>query len=135
MWAKELGIEFVHIDPHLNATAQLLGGKWIPIRPATDPALAIAIMHEWIVEGLYDKEYVARRTAGFDEWRDYVLGTTDGIPKSPEWQEAETGIPAKDVRSLARLWDPGRRISRRVAWAWVLAAPPARPRHRNGRAA
>ncbi|MBW7850336.1 MAG: molybdopterin-dependent oxidoreductase [Rhodospirillales bacterium] len=104
LWAKELGIEFVHIDPHLNATAQLLGGKWIPIRPATDPALAIAIMHEWIVEGLYDKEYVARRTAGFDEWRDYVLGTTDGIPKSPEWQEAETGIPAKDVRSLARLW-------------------------------
>ncbi len=48
-WAKELGIEFVHIDPHLNPTAQLFGGKWIPIRPGTDPALAAAIMYVWVV--------------------------------------------------------------------------------------
>ncbi len=104
LWAKELGIEFVHIDPVLNHTAQLLGGKWIPIRPGTDAALANAIMHEWIVDGSYDKDYVARRTTGFDEWRDYLLGKTDGVPKTPEWQEAETGVPAKDARSLAQLW-------------------------------
>ncbi|MBI5121121.1 MAG: molybdopterin-dependent oxidoreductase [Rhodospirillales bacterium] len=104
MWAKELGIDFIHIDPHLNNTAQFFGGKWIPIRPGTDPALAIAIMHEWIVNGLYDKKYVAERTNGFEEWRDYVLGVNDGIPKTPEWQEAETGVPAKDVRSLATQW-------------------------------
>lgn len=104
MWAKELGINFVHIDPHLNATAQFLGGKWVPLRPGTDPALAMAIMHEWIIGGLYDKNYVAQRTVGFDEWRDYILGVSDGVPKSPEWQEAETGVPAKDVRSLALLW-------------------------------
>ena len=34
LWAKELGIEFVHIDPHCNPTAQLLGGRWIPDPPA-----------------------------------------------------------------------------------------------------
>ncbi len=45
LWAKELGIEFVHIDPHYNPTAQLLGGRWIPIRPQTDAALAQAIMY------------------------------------------------------------------------------------------
>jgi anaerobic selenocysteine-containing dehydrogenase len=44
-WAKELGIEFVHIDPNLNPTAQVFGGRWIPIRPGTDAALALAIMH------------------------------------------------------------------------------------------
>ena len=44
LWAKELGIEFVHIDPHCNPTMQLLGGRWIPIRPQTDAALAQAIM-------------------------------------------------------------------------------------------
>lgn len=104
LWAKQLGIEFVHIDPHYNPTAQLLGGKWFPIKPTTDPAFAIAIMYVWIAEGLYDKEYVAARTTGFDEWRAYVLGETDGIPKTPEWQEAETGIPARDVRALARKW-------------------------------
>ena len=48
LWAKELGIEFVHIDPHCNPTAQLLGGRWIPIRPQTDAALAQAIMYVWV---------------------------------------------------------------------------------------
>jgi trimethylamine-N-oxide reductase (cytochrome c) len=103
-WAKELGIEFVHIDPHLNHTAQFFGGKWIPIKPGTDAAMAQAIMYQWIVDETYDKDYVAKLTTGFDEWRDYLLGMSDGIPKTPEWQEAETGVPAKDVRSLARVW-------------------------------
>lgn len=109
LWAKELGVEFVHIDPHMNPTAQLLGGRWIPVRPQTDAALAQAIMYVWVTEGLYDKEYVATRTTGFDEWRDYLLGEADGVPKTPEWQEAETGVPAKDVRALARKWG-GRKV-------------------------
>lgn len=104
LWAKELGIEFVHIDPALNSTAQFLGGKWIAVRPGTDAALATAIMYEWVKHGLYDKDYVAERTTGFEEWRAYLLGTTDGTAKTPEWQEGETGVPARDVRSLARLW-------------------------------
>lgn len=103
LWAKELGVEFVHIDPQYNATAQLLGGKWIPIRPGTDAALAHAIMQVWVAEDLYDKDYVATRTTGFDEWRDYLTGKTDGVAKTPEWQEAETGVPASTVRALARL--------------------------------
>lgn len=102
-WARELGMEFVHIDPHLNPTAAWLGGRWIPIKPGTDPALAMAIMQVWIDEDLYDKAYVAARTTGFDAWRDHLLGRDDGVPKTPEWQEAETGVPAKDVRALARL--------------------------------
>lgn len=104
MWARELGIPFIHIDPHYNPTAQLFGGRWIPIRPATDAALAIAIMYVWIKEGLYDVDYVRTRTTGFDEWRAYVMGDDDGVPKTPEWQEPETGVPPKDVRALARLW-------------------------------
>src|SRR5271166_948212 len=104
LWAKELGIEMVHIDPNLNPTAQLLGGRWIPIKPGTDPALAIAIMNVWMNESLYDRDYVANRTTGFEEWRDYVLGVSDGEPKTPEWQEDETGIPAHVVRALARKW-------------------------------
>lgn len=104
LWAKELGIEFVHIDPHLNPTAQLYGGTWIPVKPTTDPALALAIMYVWVTEDLYDKDYVAHRTTGFEAWRDYLLGTDDGVPKTPEWQAEETGVPAHTVRALARAW-------------------------------
>ncbi|MEM9288039.1 MAG: molybdopterin-dependent oxidoreductase [Pseudomonadota bacterium] len=103
-WAKKLGLEFIHIDPHFNPTAQLHGGKWIPIKPTTDAALAIAIMQVWMSEGLYDKDYVESKTEGFDEWRAYVMGDEDGTPKTPEWQEPETGVPARDVRALARSW-------------------------------
>lgn len=103
-WAKELGIQMVHIDPYYNHTAALLGGKWIAPRPDTGNAMSLAIAHVWITENLYDKAYVATRTVGFDTWRDYIMGKEDDIPKTPEWQEKETGVPAKDVRALARAW-------------------------------
>ncbi|MEC8428553.1 MAG: molybdopterin dinucleotide binding domain-containing protein, partial [Pseudomonadota bacterium] len=41
---------------------------------------------------------------GFDVWENYVLGREDQTPKTPEWQASITGIPAKDVRALAREW-------------------------------
>ncbi len=103
-WLKELDIDFVHIDPHYNDTAQMLGGKWLAPKPTTDPAMAMAIAYVWITENLYDKDYVEKRTGGFDKWKAYILGDEDGVPKSPEWQADETGIAAKDVRALARSW-------------------------------
>ena len=103
-WAKELGVKMVHIDPHLNHTNAFLGGKWIPVLPGTSPALAHAISYVWIDEGLYDKEYVALRTTGFEKWRSYIMGEEDGTAKTPEWQEPETGVPAHVVRALAREW-------------------------------
>ena len=115
-WAKELGIKMVHIDPYLNHTAALLGGKWFAPKPGTDAALAQALCHVWITESLYDKEFVENRTQGFDEWKSYILGLTDNTPKSPEWQEAETGIPAREVRALAREW--GRKKTYLGAGSW-----------------
>ncbi|MCL4488697.1 MAG: molybdopterin-dependent oxidoreductase [Chloroflexi bacterium] len=103
-WLKELGIQMVHIDPYYNHTAAFLGGKWFAPKPATDNAMALAIAYVWIKEGLYDKDYVAKRTVGFDEWKAYIVGDEDGIPKTPEWQQEETGIAAKDVTALARQW-------------------------------
>ena len=105
-WLKnpKLGIKVVHVDPHYNASAQFLGGKWFAPRPTTSVAMAMAIAYVWIKEGLYDKDYVATHTVGFDKWKAYLLGEEDGVPKTPEWQERETGVPARDVRALAREW-------------------------------
>jgi len=103
-WLKDLGVKMVYIDPYFNHTAALLGGKWLAPRPDYGNAMALAIAYVWITEDLYDKAYVAERTIGFEKWRDYILGKEDGIPKTPEWQEKETTVPAKDVRALAREW-------------------------------
>ncbi|MCE5253395.1 MAG: molybdopterin-dependent oxidoreductase [Actinomycetia bacterium] len=104
VWLKELGIPMVHIDPYFNHTAGWLGGTWLAPRPGTDSAMILAIAYVWITEGLFDREYVAERTVGFDRWEAYVLGEDDGLVKTPEWQERETGVPARQVRALARDW-------------------------------
>ena len=103
-WARDLGIKTVHIDPYRNPTASWLGGKWIPIVPGTGPALAHVIALVWITEGLYDKDHVDTRTTGFEAFAAYITGAEDGVPKTPEWQEPETGVKAHVVRALAREW-------------------------------
>ncbi len=100
----KLGIKVVHVDPYYNASAQFLPGKWFAPKPTTSPAMAMAIAYVWIKEGLYDKEYVKTHTVGFDKWAAYLTGEEDGIAKTPEWQEKETGVPAREVRALAREW-------------------------------
>jgi len=105
-WLKDpsLGVKVVHVDPFYNSSAQFLPGKWFAPRPTTSVAMAMAIAYVWIKEGLYDTEYVRTHTVGFDKWAAYLTGEEDGVPKTPEWQEKETGVPAKDVRALAREW-------------------------------
>jgi trimethylamine-N-oxide reductase (cytochrome c) len=85
-------------------------GKWIAPRMGTDTAMAMAIAYVWITEDLYDKEYVKDRTIGFDEFKPYVMGDTDGVPKTPEWAEAESGVKARVIRALAREWAAKRTV-------------------------
>ena len=96
------------------ATAPPQRADWyIPIRPGTDGALALAMMHVIIGEGLHDEDYVRDHTVGFDELAERVTQYT------PEWASEETGIPAEDIRTLAREYatsrpvdDPDRRRDR-----------------------
>lgn len=101
---EDLGVKTVFIDPYYNHTAALMDAKWMSPQVGTDAALALGIAYTWLTEGTYDKEYVAEKTFGFDEWTEYVLGKTDGVPKTPEWAESECRIPAFEIRALAREW-------------------------------
>jgi anaerobic selenocysteine-containing dehydrogenase len=93
--ARKRGAKVVVVDPVRTRTAN--AADWhIPIRPGTDGALALAMMHVIIGEGLTDDDYVARYTVGYDELAERVAGCT------PEWAAAETGVPAEDIRRLAR---------------------------------
>ena len=103
-WLKDLGVKMVVIDPFFNHTAGLLGDKWFAPRPDTGNAMACAIAYTWITEDLYDKDYIERRTTGFEKFKDYIIGKNDGLPKTCEWAESECTIPAREIRALAREW-------------------------------
>ena len=103
-WLKDLGVKMIFIDPYYNHTAGLYSDKWFAPRPGGENAMACAIAYTWITEDLYDKEYIESRTLGFDKWKDYLLGKDDGIPKTPQWAEAESNIAARDIKALAREW-------------------------------
>lgn len=93
--AQRRGAKVVVIDPVRHRTAQR-ADWYLPIRPGTDGALALAMIHVIIAEGLTDEAYVRDHTVGFDELAERVREYT------PEWASGETGIPAEDIRTLAR---------------------------------
>jgi anaerobic selenocysteine-containing dehydrogenase len=103
-WLTEVGLKSVYVCPDLNYGAAVHADKWIPILPNTDAALQLAIAHVWLTEGTYDKEYIAGHAYGFDKFADYVLGRTDGTPKTPSWAAERCGVPVWTIKALARDW-------------------------------
>ncbi|MBN1177011.1 MAG: molybdopterin-dependent oxidoreductase, partial [Dehalococcoidales bacterium] len=106
-WYTELGIKQIYVCPDLNYGAAVHADKWIPVLPNTDAALHLAIAWVWITEGLYDKEYIATHTVGFDKFKDYVLGKEDGVAKTPSWAAEKCGVPSRIIKALARAWAAG----------------------------
>ncbi|MGE3253269.1 molybdopterin-containing oxidoreductase family protein, partial [Pseudonocardia sp.] len=93
--ARRNGAKLVVIDPYRSRTARQ--ADWhIRIRPGTDAALALGMMNVIIAEGLTDQDYIDRYTTGYEE----LAAKAAGFP--PERVAAITGIPADDVRTLAR---------------------------------
>lgn len=90
------GATVVVLDPRFSTAA----GKakyWLPIKPATDLAILLAWINVIINEELYDKDYVAKYTLGFNEVAQAVKEYT------PEWAQKETEIPASIIIETARL--------------------------------
>ncbi|MBI2918266.1 MAG: molybdopterin-dependent oxidoreductase [Chloroflexi bacterium] len=102
--ARERGTRMVVIDPRYTDTAALLAdqSRYIGIVPGTDAALMVAMAYVMLEEGLADRAFLERYTLGFDQFAAYVLGEADGLPKTPAWAEAITGVPQATIRELAR---------------------------------
>jgi anaerobic dimethyl sulfoxide reductase subunit A len=112
--ARDKGARVVCIDPRMTLSAAALADEWVPIRPGTDAALMSAMAYVMIVEKLYDADFVRSHCVGFDEsqmppgaegaesYCDYILGTHDGVPKSPQWAEPITAVPRATIARIAR---------------------------------
>lgn len=93
--ARERGAKLVVVDPYFSATARK-ADEWVPIRPGTDGAMALAMAHVIVRDGLYDKEFVEQWTYGFERFANYVADRT------PRWAEKITTVPASTIERLAR---------------------------------
>ena len=111
--AREDGARVVCVDPRMSPSAIALADEWIPVRPGTDVAFMSAMAWVIITEKLTDNEFIKRCCSGFDRdtmpegyeneesYSDYILGTRDGIAKTPDWAEKITGIPAATIKRIA----------------------------------
>ena len=91
----EKGAKLVYVDIRATVTASK-ADKFLTIRPGTDYAMLLALVHVVLKERLYDKEYVNRYVLGLTELEAFVA------PYTPEWAEKETGIAAHDIYAIAR---------------------------------
>ena len=96
------GVEFVGISPYRGDFAEELGAEWLAPRPGSDTALMLGLAHTLVSEGLHDAAFLERYCVGFERFRPYLLGESDGVAKDADWAAALTEIPAEKIRALAR---------------------------------
>jgi anaerobic selenocysteine-containing dehydrogenase len=94
--ARKQGAKIISIDPYKCRTAGRCDW-WLPIRPGTDAALALGLMHALWRDGLHDQDYLDRYCLGGDLLRQRAL---DEYP--PERVASITGIAVEDIERLAR---------------------------------
>ncbi|WP_404316087.1 molybdopterin guanine dinucleotide-containing S/N-oxide reductase [Prescottella equi] len=111
---RDRGAEVVSISPLRDD----LHGRcdWIAPVPGTDVPIMLGLAHVLASEGLHDKDFLARYCVGYDRFESYLLGVDDGVPKTPEWASALSGVPAAQIRTLARRMAAGRTMLT-VTWS------------------
>jgi anaerobic selenocysteine-containing dehydrogenase len=93
--AQRRGAKVVVVDPIRTRTAE--AADWhLPIRPGADAALALAVMHVMIRDGLVDRDYVDRHAVGYDALADRVRH------HAPDRVAPAVGLPAPDIERFAR---------------------------------
>jgi len=133
--AKKAGARFITIDPLYTDSANVFGAEWVPIRPGTDHALALGIMHTLLEEDdpvtnpLIKWDFLNKYTVGFDadhmpegvdlkeNFKDYLLGTYDNLPKTADWASEICGVKASTIRYLAREIGGTERVALLTGWA------------------
>jgi len=91
------GAKLIVIDPRRIPIAQK-ADHWAQIRPGTDDALALGLLHVIIKENLYDKEFIDKWTVGFDKLAKRVEDY------SPEKVEKITWVPVRAIQDIARMY-------------------------------
>ncbi|WP_299731876.1 molybdopterin guanine dinucleotide-containing S/N-oxide reductase [uncultured Tateyamaria sp.] len=114
--AAAQGVEFVNVSPLRSDMMLETGAEWLAARPSTDVALMLGLAHTLYVERLHDAAFLAKFTVGFDRFLPYLLGQSDGTPKSAAWAAHICGLAEQRILSLARRM-AGKRTMISVSWS------------------
>lgn len=95
--AVRRGAKLYVADPRAIWLSEI-ADKHLQLKPGTDVALLNAMTHVIIREDLADQDFIAKHTEG---WADVVEATRE---TTPEWAEQITGVPADDIREVARAY-------------------------------
>ena len=106
--AKARGVDFVNVSPLRDDAARWLDAQWMALRPNTDAALLLGLAHTVLEANAHDKDFLARYCVGFERFEDYLLGRSDGQPKSAEWASEITGVDSQAIKALAETLPKGR---------------------------
>jgi len=127
--AKQRGCKFVLVDPQYTDAAATYDAWWIPIRPNTDAAMLAAMAYHIFTNNLQDQAFINRFVQGVDQgtmpfwakgqesFKDYIMGTFDGTPKTPEWAENICGVKAEDIKKLAHMYATTKPAALKASWA------------------
>jgi anaerobic selenocysteine-containing dehydrogenase len=95
--AKAQGAKLIVLDPRRSQCARL-ADHWLALKPGTDVALALSMIHVVLSEELHDREFVEQWCTGTGELRERAA-------KYPPHVAAQlTGIPAETIIGIARLF-------------------------------
>lgn len=101
------GGRLVSVSPLRDDIAAIAGPlddrcRWLAPVPGTDVAIMLGLAYVLATESLADRAFLGRYCTGYERFERYLLGLDDGIPKTPEWAAALSGLAAGDLRDLAR---------------------------------
>lgn len=108
MAAKKRKMNIVSIDPYITDTSKYLGATNLRIKPNTDVALLLAVAHYLYTNNLHNKKFLKKYTVGFDSFKDYLMGKTDKVEKTPKWASKITEISEKEIIALAKMMSKGK---------------------------
>lgn len=102
--AKHKGTKIIAIKPSVEPDTGM-ADVWVPIRPGTDAALALSMLHVVIKEDLVDHDFIKRWCSGFNRLKAHVK------QYPPSWGEKITGIPEKQIVEIAQTYASTRRAA------------------------
>ncbi len=106
---KARGAKLVVVDPYRTATAEKADLHLMP-RPGTDAAIACAVMHVLLRDGLADRAWMAAHTDVPDDLEAHLASRT------PAWAEAVSGVPAAEIEAFAHLYGGTKRAFLRIGY-------------------